>query len=209
MKQQIILIGGAPTTGKSTAARLLSEKLNIPWISTDTIRTMMQKVCKKEDYPSIFRVKDYSALEYLTKFSPEEIVKMEHEENEAVWNGVLALIEDGYPWGSFIIEGIAIEPHLISKDLPGSVVFKAIFLIDEDADRIRNVVFNRGLWDSADTYPDSVKDKEVAWVQLYSQDLKKEAEKYNFPCMEVSKDENVPEAILTVLNFPTNYKLAP
>jgi 2-phosphoglycerate kinase len=204
MKQQIILIGGAPTTGKSTIARLLSDRLNIPWISTDAIRTMMQKVCNKNDYPTIFRNENYTAEKFLTEFSTEEIVRRGHEENNAVWEGARALIGDGYPWDSFIIEGIAIEPHLIAKDLSGDSRIKTVFLVDEDEDRIRDVVFNRGLWGSAETYSDEVKGREVDWVKLYSQDLKREAEKYNFSCVEVSKDKDDPEAVIVALDLSEN-----
>lgn len=201
MKQQIILIGGAPTTGKSTVARLLSDRLNIPWISTDMIRTMMQKVCNKNDYPNIFRNENYTAEKFLTEFSTEEIVRREHEENDVVWDGVRALIGDGYPWESFIIEGITIEPHLVARDLLDNPRIKTVFLIDEDEDRIRDVVFNRGLWGSAKTYSDEVKGREVDWVKLYSQNLKKEAERYNFPCIEVSKGKDDPEAVIVALGL--------
>ena len=201
MKQQIILIGGAPTTGKSTVAQLLSEKLKIPWVSTDTIRTVMQKVCNKGEYPSIFQDENYTAEEFLTKFSPEEIVERHHKENDAVWEGICAIVENGYPWDSFIIEGIAIEPHLIKKDLPDDSRIKTIFLIDEDTDRIREVVFNRGLWDSAKSYSDDVKEKEIVWVKEYSEKLKKEAEKYNFPCLEVAKNNNDIESVINALGL--------
>lgn len=42
MQGTIILIGGAPTTGKTTLAKALSRVLGLPWISTDHIRAWMQ-----------------------------------------------------------------------------------------------------------------------------------------------------------------------
>ncbi len=41
--ERIILIGGAPTVGKTFIAKELSKKLFLPWISTDTIRSLMQE----------------------------------------------------------------------------------------------------------------------------------------------------------------------
>ena len=41
---KVILIGGAPTVGKSYLGRKLAEELKLPWISTDTIREMMRKL---------------------------------------------------------------------------------------------------------------------------------------------------------------------
>lgn len=37
---KIILIGGPQATGKTTLAKELSSRLDIPWISTDQIRTI-------------------------------------------------------------------------------------------------------------------------------------------------------------------------
>lgn len=54
MKRKIILIGGAPTVGRSTMAKFLSERLGIPWISTDQTRAIMQAVVSKDAYPALF-----------------------------------------------------------------------------------------------------------------------------------------------------------
>jgi len=59
----------------------------------------------------------------------------------------------------------------IKKDI------KAIFLIDEDKDRVRNIIFTRGLWDEPNKYPDSVKEKEVEWVFAFNSYIKEEAKK--------------------------------
>ena len=50
MKKEIILIGGAPTIGKSFLAKKLSEEMKIPWISTDTIREFMREVVRIEKH---------------------------------------------------------------------------------------------------------------------------------------------------------------
>jgi 2-phosphoglycerate kinase len=50
-KRQIILIGGAPTVGKTSIAKLLSKHLGIPWISTDMIREIMRGTVDNEELP--------------------------------------------------------------------------------------------------------------------------------------------------------------
>jgi len=52
--QRIILIGGAPTTGKSTIAMRLSEELHLPVISTDQIRTIIQSIADPHIHPNLF-----------------------------------------------------------------------------------------------------------------------------------------------------------
>ena len=199
MKEKIVvLIGGAPTVGKSTVARLLSEHLRIPWISSDQIREVMKATVDEKNFPALFDTKDYTAERFLTEFSSSEIVKMEINEGEAVWPGVQAFIEESYPWNSFIVEGVAILPHLVARDFSNRSWAQPVFLVDEDADRIRNVVFNRGLWDDAKTYSDDVKEKEVQWAMLFSHMIRVEAEKYHFPWIEMKKNDK--EDLRSILN---------
>jgi 2-phosphoglycerate kinase len=198
---KIILIGGAPTVGKSTMAALVSRKLNIPWISTDQIREIMRVTARREDIPKLFTPEGYTAEKFLTEFSAEQIVQMEIEQGEAVWAGIKKLIEDDYTWrDGFIIEGVGILPRLVKKDFGDSKNVRAVFLIDEDEDRTREVVFSRGLWDDARTYLDDVKEKEVEWSTLFSRKMKVEAERYSYPYVEVSKNNNDIDAVLKAIN---------
>src|SRR3989344_6507086 len=162
--RRIILIGGAPTTGKSTVAAAVANQLGIPWISTDQIGEVMRSATTRTATPPLFNPENYTAERFLTEFSAEQIVRMEMEQGEATWPGIRKLIEDEYPWRSgFVIEGVAILPRLVIKDFHNSPYVRAVFLVDEDADRMREVVFNCGLWDDARTYSDDVKEKEIEW----------------------------------------------
>lgn len=190
---KIILIGGAPAIGKSFIARKLSEELRLPWISTDTVREQMRRVVRKEDYPILFRHDQATAemaVEFLTENTPEEIVKHQNDESAEVWKGIRALIETDYVWKSFIVEGVAVLPHLVADLKIPNKNIQPLFLLDEDEERIRETVFTRGLWDDADKYPDSVKEKEIAWVLAFGKFIKAEAEKYGFPCVTVQNRES-------------------
>jgi len=190
MERKIILIGGAPTVGKSHIARELSEKIKLPWISTDTIREQMRELVRKEDYPALFHHLEPTsdlAVEFLSHNSVEEIVKHQNEESLEVWKGVKAIIETDYVWKSFIVEGVAILPELVYENYKNDSSVKAFFIIDNDEQRIRETIFKRGLWDDADKYPDSVKEKEVEWVVAFNKYLKEEIKKYPFPVIEIKK----------------------
>lgn len=198
----IILIGGAPTTGKSTMAAQLSRQLQIPWMSTDQIRDIMRLVARREDYSALFTPEGYGAERFLTEFSAEQIADMELAQGEAVWPGIKAFIEDNYTWkDGFILEGVNILPHLIKRDFAESKHIKTVFLIDEDADRIRHVVFTRGLWDDAQLYADDVKEKEVAWVLDFSRKITSEAQRCGYPCVEVSKKADDLPAVIKALGL--------
>lgn len=199
--KKIILIGGAPTVGKSYTARKIAEKLKLPWISTDTIREQMRKIVKKEDYPNLFTHANATsnlATEYLTKNSAQDIVNHQNIESKDVWKGTKAFIETDYVWNSFLIEGIAILPELISQLKEKENVIP-IFLIDDNLERIRKTIFTRGLWDDADKYPDNLKEKEIEWVIAFNSFIKQEAKKYNYQTIEIGNQKDYLAKILKLI----------
>lgn len=64
---------------------------------------------------------------------------------------------------------------------------RAIFLVDENVARVRKNIFTRGLWDDAKKYPNSVKEKEVAWVIAFNQYIKDQAKKYRLPIVSIAR----------------------
>lgn len=202
--ENIILIGGAPTVGKSYLGKRLAEELKLPWISTDTIREILRKVVtNQQQFPHLLHTERYTAEQYLTTFTPEQIVRHQIEESHDTWKGVKALIETDYVWKSFIVEGVGILPELVHKDFAENKAVKPIFLITENKERIHEVVFKRGLWDDADKYSDSLKDVEVEWAYGFSKWLHAEAEKYNYPIYEVKNMDFPIEEIKKLITSET------
>lgn len=201
--KQIILIGGAPTVGKSYLSRKIAEDLKLPWISTDTIREQMRKIVRKEDYPDLFTHAEATselAVEFLTHNSAKEIVEDQNKESKEVWKGVKALIETDYVWKSFIIEGVAILPSSV-VNLKIDKKVTSLFLIDENILRIKEVIYKRGLWDAADKYPDEVKEKEVEWVIEFNKYIKGECKKYNLPLIYIKDRNSYIEEVLSLLRL--------
>jgi 2-phosphoglycerate kinase len=200
--EKVVLIGGSPTAGKSYTARKIAEKLKLPWISTDTIREQMREIVRKEDYPRLFfhsGADSNMALKYLSKNTAKEIVKNQNQESVDVWKATKAIIETDYVWGSFIIEGVAILPKLIKEFVSKNKKVVALFLIDEDIERIRKTIFTRGLWDDAKKYPDKVKEKEVEWVIAFNNYIKKEAKKHGYPVINVGDRNDYLKEIIDLI----------
>lgn len=201
MTKQIILIGGMPTAGKSTIAKSLSKHLNLPWISTDQIGTIMRAVASKEKYPKLFTWDDYNGVQFLNDLTADEIADNEFANGEANWLGVRKLIKEDYTWNDgFIIEGTHILPHLVAKDFSDSSNVKAVFIGDHDVERVRRVVSTRNvLVFNTAAYTDSLQEKDIEWVLNFSKKLKSQTLKYKMPWVEVEKNEHDLVKVLSAL----------
>ena len=193
------MIGGAPTTGKSTIAQSLAKQLELPWLSTDQIRNTMRVVANKDKYPNLFNG-GLDAETFHTSFTASEIVDKEVAQSEAAWLGIKAFINEDYTWpNGFIIEGVNILPHLVSRDFGDHSNVKAVFLIDRNTERMRKVIYERGLWADARDYPDYVKEKEMEWAALFGERLEEAAREHGFPLVEIHKNEDDVRRVLSVL----------
>jgi 2-phosphoglycerate kinase len=116
----IYLIGGAPKCGKTTLAKKLSRILNISWISTDSLQSVVQTYIGKDEipkkFPWSFRRKSAIRLNdvaYKT-FSANEIIKFYRIQAKNIFKAIeimtICEITDG---NDLIIEGYHIEPSLV------------------------------------------------------------------------------------------------
>lgn len=201
---KIIFIGGAPAIGKTTLAAILSKELGIPWISTDSIREVMRSGASKKENLGLFYFTDKEAEVYLKSHSPEEVVADQNKESIDVWKGIKSFIDSARDYDSkikfsYIIEGVAILPSLIHKDFSNSDHIKPIFLLDSNKDRIKEVVYTRGLWAEAKKYSDDVKDLEVEWVLAFNDWLKMELKKYDYLSIEIGNKKDLVSEIKNLL----------
>ena len=135
---KIILIGGPQATGKTTLAKELSSRLDMSWISTDQIRTICGIAPRGK-----------------------EVLSEEIENNEEIWKGVERFIKSPFPWEAVIIEGVAVLPHLVaSLDIKVS----SVFIIDTDAKRIAETIYQRSLLPWINTKTENQQSKKVAYI---------------------------------------------
>jgi 2-phosphoglycerate kinase len=202
MGRKIILIGGMPTAGKSTIAEGVAKHFNLPWISTDQIRTIMKSVADRTVYPELFNAADYSAEEFLNKFSAQEIANMEFRQGSEAWIGIRELIDNDWTWrNGVVIEGVNILPTDVKEAYGANPDVTAVFLSDNDRKRVAQVVYNRGLFDDANKYSDSVKEKEVEWALLLDTMLKSEAVKAGYPVVSITKTPSDIQNVIDVISL--------
>lgn len=187
--RNIILIGGAPATGKTTLAKFFSKKLNVPWISTDLIRSWMKSIVSKDDFPDLFNFVNITAEEHYTKFDVLETINYEVARDKEVFKGVKSFIDSNDEWVSFIIEGISIHPDFVSQ-LSDDFNIIPVFLIDENSARIKDIIYSRGLWDKAGAYSDWVKEIEIDYLIQTNTNYLESCKKNNLKFFLIDKDRN-------------------
>src|SRR5579872_2819760 len=146
-KRKVILIGGAPLSGKSTLAAELSKRLQIPWVSTDDIRKWMEQIVRKEDYPDLFYGDGLDVVAFYEKFkTAEEIFQRENKQGDDVQKGIKAMIESFWWWDKFIIEGIAITPTFVRQfqNTHTDISVIPVFIVDTNRDNIKMRLEKRG-----------------------------------------------------------------
>lgn len=200
MTRQIILIGGMPTVGKSTIAKKLSEHFGLPWMSSDQIREIMKSaIDPSSDSPLNISV-DMRAEDYFDRYTPQQIAEMEYEQGIATWPGIRFMINNDWTWrDGFILEGVNILPKLVADEQSKRGSIKGIFLSDIDTGRTREVIFTRGLYGKADSYPDDIKERELESVQVFDGIIREEAKEYHLPVIQISKNDNDLVAVLDIL----------
>ncbi|MEQ1500164.1 MAG: AAA family ATPase [Parcubacteria group bacterium] len=172
----IILLGGTQGTGKTTLAKKIAEDFKIPWISTDQIRSIMKVTTNKELEPYLFPPS--------TELDLENLIVREIKQGEAVWSGVLALINNIYPWEKCIIEGTAIFPHLVARDLKEKDNITPIFLLQSDIEVITKTVEERSKMPWIKTKTKEQQEQKVQLIIAINEKIKKDALNYKYKAIE-------------------------
>jgi 2-phosphoglycerate kinase len=157
----IILIGGAPCTGKTSLARKLAHTYRCPWISTDVIRSWMKTLVSPQEYPALFNFSNTTAEDYYKEHSAQDSIRDELHREKPVFTGVKHFIETNDEWDVCIIEGISLRPEFIQELVSTEYRVIPLFLVDTNTQRTKDIIYSRGLWGDSETYEDWVKEIEV------------------------------------------------
>lgn len=196
----IYLIGGTPRSGKTTLAMLLSKKLKVSWVPTDTIELIVQSYTPKEDFPKKFpksairQKTNYSNDVMYEQFTTKQIADAYIRQSRVVWKAIEKLIEAELKEGrSYILEGYHIHPRLVAelKRKFGSRNIKSVFLAKSDIGGI--VKTSRQFTSRTDWFVNKTKNmntypKVAAMIRELSNYFKKEAKKYNLEMYAMDKD---------------------
>jgi len=119
MKNQIfkvILIGGAPMTGKSSIARIIASQLKYGCLSTDDLGEAISSVTMHETHPEFHYMNGLDYRQYYIKKSEDELKEDILNQHKAIWPAIERLIQIHSTWSTpIVIEGWAIHPEFIKN----------------------------------------------------------------------------------------------
>ena len=136
----IYLIGGPPKCGKTTLAKRLLKSKGIPWVSTDTLQSVIKPYINKKDFPEKFptshqRGKDND--EKYSKYSSDEIISAYQQQAKTAYQAIdMFALSEITEKNDFVIEGYHIEPKLadeLNTKYPDKT--RCIFLIRPDKEK--------------------------------------------------------------------------
>lgn len=114
-RRRVILVGGAPLSGKTTAARLIGQRCGMPVISTDDLGEAARALTSPTSHPDLHACTLTDYREYYSAHSPPRLLQDALRTHEALWPAIAAVIRRHLEWaGSAVIEGWALLPNLIA-----------------------------------------------------------------------------------------------
>jgi len=112
---KVVVLGGAPLTGKSTVARMLAARLGFTSICIDDLGQAIRAVTTTQSHPAFHLMHDFDYREYYVSRSIEELVADANLYHEAIWPAAKQLIIQHASWGNpAVIEGWAVRPESVA-----------------------------------------------------------------------------------------------
>ncbi|MDP3988621.1 MAG: sulfotransferase domain-containing protein [bacterium] len=181
-------IGGAPRTGKTILSKRLSKELGVPWISVDTLESVIMRYVSGDSFDAIFpktairKITRGSNDVMYTQYSTTDIVEAYKKQARTTWEAIKVFIECEAMYDhSYIIEGHQIHPELLNSF--ADIDMKVIFLGRENVkDTIYSATQFAGKhdWFTEKTQNKETYEKMAEMLVRYSKYFKQEAEKYGF-----------------------------
>jgi len=111
---RVILIGGAPMSGKTTVAQMLAATLGYGYLSTDDLGEAIRAVTTIDSHPHLHSMDGYDYREYYVTRSPDELIADSILEHRALWPAVQSVIRAHATWGApIVIEGWSLWPERV------------------------------------------------------------------------------------------------
>lgn len=113
----VILIGGAPGSGKTTLGRELAARLGSASVTVDDLLTVAQAVTTPQSHAGLHVMSRVSHLEYYTESSVDQLMADAEAQHQAAWVFVERLVSKRATWdpAQIVIDGWHLRPRRVAE----------------------------------------------------------------------------------------------
>lgn len=198
---KVLLIGGPSGVGKTIVARLIGQRLGVPWLEVDDLRLSLQR-------SRVTLLENTAALYFFEKapdvwqLPPERLRDGLISVAEVMSPAIEVVIENHVDNAApIIIEGDGIVPSLFARpsvqERASGGQVRAVFLIESDEEVILANILARGR--GIDRQSDLEQRTEARTKWLYGQWLASEVRRHNLPFLEPRPWKTLVERIIEAI----------
>jgi 2-phosphoglycerate kinase len=183
---KVILIGGAPLSGKTTLSRKLASLLERQCLSTDDLGRAIAAVTSSDSHPGLHPhpLAETDYCEYCISHSVPELVEHYQRQHVAMWPGVAAVIQAHAIWDCpIIIEGWVLLPEWISQLEYANA--KALWLVADDEVLKARLVADTDFYGNSSNPELMIRHFHERSLH-YNADLKRDLDRLHMPFIKIS-----------------------
>jgi 2-phosphoglycerate kinase len=115
-ESEVIVMGGAPFSGKSTLANRLAAQRGYGLVAIDDVGTAVRAVTTPQSHPALHPMAGWDYRAYYIAHSPATLIHHSRQEHDALWPAIAALIHAHLQWaGPVILEGWQLDPDRVTS----------------------------------------------------------------------------------------------
>jgi 2-phosphoglycerate kinase len=191
---QVIFVGGAPLSGKTSLSKVLARRLEMAHVSTDDVSTAIRAVTSAESHPALHYLDvDGCFRDYYPAHTPERLLEDALAFHRAAWPAIEAVArahaERNRP---ALIEGWGILPELVAGI--GLESTKALFLIPEETVYEQRCRADVSFWEGAADEEGLIRSF-ARRSMLFARGLEASAREHGWPVLRTSQETSPEETV--------------
>jgi 2-phosphoglycerate kinase len=131
-ESDVILIGGAPFSGKTTLAKRLAAQRGYALVAIDDLSTAVRALTTPQSHPALHPMAGWDYRAYYLAHPPPTLIEHSRREHQALWPAIAAVIHAHLQWaGPVILEGWQLDPERVRSVAHPQL--RACWLLVDDA----------------------------------------------------------------------------
>jgi 2-phosphoglycerate kinase len=113
---EVIVMGGAPFSGKTTLAKQLAAQQEYGLVAIDDVGTAVRAVTTPRSHPTLHPMAGWDYRAYYLAHTPATLIHHSRQEHDALWPAIAAVIHAHLQWaGPVILEGWQLDPDRVTS----------------------------------------------------------------------------------------------